>query len=138
MASANVERLAHATEAYNGGDVEPLVALLGEDVDWRAPTRGHLWWKQTPHCHGPAEARANFESRLEQASLRPGHAGVKLEEIREVGNRIMLAAVEVMDDGEQAEAAERFFQVVTMRDGKIVDIQGCRSRKDALKRLRTA
>jgi hypothetical protein len=60
----NVEQLRRASEAYNRGDVEPLVVLLDEDVDWYGRMRGHLWWKRTPSCHGPGEARANFELRL--------------------------------------------------------------------------
>jgi ketosteroid isomerase-like protein len=48
VASANVEMLQSAAEAYSRGDVEPFVALLDEDVDWRGVTRGHLWWKRTP------------------------------------------------------------------------------------------
>ena len=105
MASADVERLREAAEAYNRGDVEPLVALLDEDVDWRAHTRGHLWWKRTPHCHGPEEARANFELRLKKASLRPGYAGVRLDEVREAGDRIMLGATWETSDGASDERA---------------------------------
>jgi ketosteroid isomerase-like protein len=131
----SVERLQAAAEAYNRGDVEPLVALLDEDVDWRAPRRGFLWRRYTPRCHGPEEARANFELRLKKASLRPGYAGVRLDEVREAGDRIMLGATWETEDGASGETAERFFQVVTMRDGKIIDIQGCKSRRDALKRL---
>jgi ketosteroid isomerase-like protein len=137
MAESNIEQLRSAAEAYNRGDVEPLVGLLDEDVDWRAWTRGRLWWKHTPRCHGPEEARANFQLRLDKAAHRPGYSGVKLDEIREAGDRIMLGATWEPKGGENAETAERFFQVVTMRDGKIVDIQGCRNRKDALKRLET-
>jgi hypothetical protein len=46
----------------------------------------------------------------------------------------MLGASWATDDG-STRRAERFFQVVTMRNGKIVDIQGCRSRRQALKHL---
>ena len=59
----------------------------------------------------------------------------ELAEIREAGDRIMLGATWETQDGARGESAERFFQVVTMRDGKIIDIQGCKSRRDALKRL---
>jgi ketosteroid isomerase-like protein len=135
VASGDVERIEAAAEAYNRGDLEPLVALLDDDVDWRAYTRGHLWWKHTPRCHGPEEARANFEAQLEKASLRPGYAGVTLDELRESGDRIMVGATWRKEDGREGERAERFFQVLTMRGGKIVDIQGCKSRTDALKRL---
>jgi ketosteroid isomerase-like protein len=37
--------------AYNAaiaGDVEPLVALLAPDLEWRGVERGHLWWRSAP------------------------------------------------------------------------------------------
>ena len=45
----------------------------------------------------------------------------------------MLGANWVTDKGEKAENAG--FKVVTMREGSIIDIQDCRSRKSALKLL---
>jgi ketosteroid isomerase-like protein len=135
VGSADVERLQAAAEAYNRRDVEPLVSLLDDDVDWRASTRGRLWWKRTPRCHGREDARANFELRLKKASLRPGYAGVKLDEIRESGDRIMVGATWETEEGNPAESAEQFFQVMTIRDGKIIDIQGCKSRRDAQRKL---
>jgi ketosteroid isomerase-like protein len=48
VASANVQRLEEAAAAFNRGDVDPLVALLDDDVDWRGTTRGLLWWRHTP------------------------------------------------------------------------------------------
>jgi ketosteroid isomerase-like protein len=118
-----VERLERAAEAYNRGDVEPLVALLDEAVDWHGRTRGHLWWKHRLRCHGPEEARANFELRLRKAALRPGYAGVRLDDVREEGDRIMVGATWETDEGKLSELAEQFFQVFTLRDGMIIDIQ---------------
>jgi hypothetical protein len=40
-----------------------------------------------------------------------------------------------MDDGGH-EVASRFFQVLTVRDGRIVDMQGCASRRAALRYAR--
>jgi hypothetical protein len=98
-----VERLERAAEAYNRGDVEPLVALLDEAVDWHGRTRGHLWWKHRLRCHGPEEARANFELRLRKAALRPGYAGVRLDDVREEGDRIMVGATWETDEGKLSE-----------------------------------
>jgi len=135
VASANVERIQAAAEAYNRGNVDPLVALLDDDVVWCSYPRGHLWWKHTPSCRGSEEARSNFEIQLEKAALRPGYAGLKLDEIRESGDRIMLGSTWETDEGDPDKRAERYFQVVTMEDGKIVGIRGCKSRKEALRRL---
>ena len=47
----------------------------------------------------------------------------------------MLGATWEKEEGARGETAESFFQVVTMRDSKIIDIQDCKSRRDAVKRL---
>jgi ketosteroid isomerase-like protein len=135
VGSEDVERIEAAAEAYSRGDLEPLVTLLDDEVDWRAPTRGHLWRKHTPRCHGPEEARANFEIALKKASLRPGFTGLELNEIHQSGDRIMVGATPKTGHGTGGRGEEGFFQVLTMRGGKIVDIQGCRNRREALKRL---
>ena len=44
-----VARLHDATTAFDDGDVEPFVALLHPDLDWRGVEQGHLWWKRTPN-----------------------------------------------------------------------------------------
>jgi ketosteroid isomerase-like protein len=46
--NVNTERVQHAFDAAIGGDVEPLVALMGPDVEWRGIERGHLWWRKAP------------------------------------------------------------------------------------------
>ena len=51
-----IEQLRAATDALNDGDPAPFAALMAEDSEWRGVSRGHLWWKQTPACHGPEEA----------------------------------------------------------------------------------
>ena len=37
-----------AFEAATRGDLEPLVSMFAQDLEWRGPTRGHLWWRKTP------------------------------------------------------------------------------------------
>ena len=37
--------------------------------------------------------------------------------------------------GSATEAAERFYQVLTIREGRIVQMRDCRSRREALRRL---
>jgi hypothetical protein len=37
-----------AVDALNRGDVEPLVALLDDHLEWRGIRRGHLRWAHTP------------------------------------------------------------------------------------------
>jgi hypothetical protein len=48
VAGADVKRLKEAAGAYNRGDVEPLVAMFDDELDWQGISRGFLWWQHTP------------------------------------------------------------------------------------------
>jgi ketosteroid isomerase-like protein len=120
-----------ALEAMNRGDVEPAVALLDESVQWRGRPEGHLWWKHMPSCSGPDEARINFQRQVVKGRARPNTRRFALERVEQVGQRLVIGGTWTMDDGSQ-EHAGRFFQVLTVRDGRIVDIQGCNSRRAAM------
>jgi ketosteroid isomerase-like protein len=126
-----IDRLRAAAEALNEGDVEPFVALIAEDSEWRGVTSGHLWWKQTPACHGPEEAR---QVLLSQFSKRRALGAVIQPEFTQVGDRIVGSTRWTTPDGR----AQERFQVLTLRDGTIVDIQGCDSRGDAERFARSA
>ena len=43
-----IDELRAAVAALNNGDVEPFIALVDENSEWRGVTRGHLWWKHAP------------------------------------------------------------------------------------------
>lgn len=43
-----IEELRAAVDALNDGDIEPFVALIDENSEWRGITCGHLWWKHAP------------------------------------------------------------------------------------------
>ncbi len=45
---SDAERIQAAFDAAVGEDVEPLVDLLDESLEWRGVTTGHLWWRRTP------------------------------------------------------------------------------------------
>ena len=64
--------LTAALEEMNRGNVEPAVALLDPDVDWRGRPSGHLWWRHQPSCHGQDEARENFKLQVVKGKARPG------------------------------------------------------------------
>ena len=48
MDSADAERIQRAYDTAIAGDVEPLVALMSPDLEWRGTERGHLWWRHAP------------------------------------------------------------------------------------------
>jgi ketosteroid isomerase-like protein len=122
--------LADALEAMNRGDVEPAVALLDPNVDWRGRSEGHLWWRRMPSCHGRDEARENFRLQVVKGIARPNTKRFALEQVDQVGDRIVIGGHWTMEDGSR-EIAGRFFQVLTVRDGRIVDLQGCTSQRAA-------
>jgi ketosteroid isomerase-like protein len=127
--------MTEALAALNRGDVEPVAALLDPDVDWRGPPRGHLWWRRVPRCHGVAEARQNLRLQVAKGSARPDVRSFELEHIVQVGDRVVVGGRWTMADGSTEEAG-RFFQVLSVREGRIADIQGCRSRREALRYAR--
>jgi ketosteroid isomerase-like protein len=125
-----------ALEAINQGDVEPTVALLDEAVEWRARPQGHLWWKHMPRCSGPDEARTNLEAQAAKGA-RAGPRRFQLEQVEQVGRRLVIAGRWTAQGGSRPET-RRFFQVLTVHDCKIIDIQGCNSRRAALAYARRA
>jgi ketosteroid isomerase-like protein len=126
-----------ALEAMNRGNVEPAVALLHPDVEWRGRSSGHLWWRQTPSCHGPEEARENFVLQVVKGRARPDTKEFALEQVEQVGDRVVVGGRWTMLDGSHQRAG-RFFQVLTVRDGRIVNIQGCKSRRAATRYAKRA
>jgi len=64
----------------------------------------------------------------EQIEHRSGQPPLVQPEFTQVGDDTLIASTIWRDD--RGEDIERF-QVVTFRDGKIVDLQGCSSRREA-------
>jgi ketosteroid isomerase-like protein len=120
-----IEQLRLAADALNGGDPEPFAALMADDSEWRGVPFGHLWWKRTPACHGPTEAldvlRHQIHKRTDdRLEVRP--------EFTQVGDdKIIGSSAWTGSDGRR----QVRYQVLTLRGEKIVDIQGCRSRREA-------
>ena len=124
-----------ALQALNRGDVEPAIALLDESVQWRGRPEGRLWWKFTPVCNGPDEARINFQRQAVKGHTRSRQ--FQLQQVEQIGQRLVIGGRWTAGDGGGAQAGE-FFQVLTVRDGKIVDIEGCTSRRSAMAAARRA
>lgn len=114
-----IDELRAAAEALNNGDPEPFAALIADENEWRGVAHGHLWWKHMPVCHGPVEALENLRRTAGRLQIQPS--------FEQVGDKIIGSTKWVDQDGGQGER----FQVLTIRDGKIVDMQGCASRREA-------
>jgi SnoaL-like domain len=96
--------LSEALEELNRGNVEPVVALLDADVEWRGRPNGYLWWKQSPRCHGSDEARENFKLQVVKGRARPATKVFALEQIEQVGDRLVVGGRWTMQDGSQETA----------------------------------
>jgi ketosteroid isomerase-like protein len=120
-----IDQLRAAAEALNQGDPEPFASLIAEDSEWRGISHGFLWWKRTPACHGPDEAREVLKFQIQKRGER------RLEvqpEFAQVGDDKIIGSTQWT--GADGIRHERF-QVLTLRNGKIVDMQGCASRREA-------
>jgi ketosteroid isomerase-like protein len=119
-----IDQLRLATQALNKSDPEPFASLFAEDAEWRGVSHGHLWWKRTPSCRGPDEAREVLTLQIKKrgwpVELQP--------EFTMIGDDKIIGSTQ--GTGSDGRRHERY-QVLTIRNGKIVDMQGCRSRRDA-------
>ena len=122
-AGSIVNQLLAAFDARSKGDPEPLVALFAENAEWRGISRGHLWWKRTPSCSGPDEAREVLKRKIAKCELPL----VKGNYTVVAGNKFIGSFAWIGEDGRHHER----YHVLTIHDGKIVDMQSCRSRDEA-------
>jgi ketosteroid isomerase-like protein len=119
-----LDELRSAVDALNEGNAEPFLALIDRDSEWRGITRGHLWWKHAPSCRGPDEARDVLQfQRRKRGERQPPIT----PEFVQVGDKIIGCAA----SSEPTDRAQGRFMVFTVRDGKIVDMQGFATRHKA-------
>lgn len=120
-----IDQLRVATEALNEGDPEPFVALMAENSEWRGVSHGHLWWKQRPACQGPDQA---LEVMKHQISKRGENRLQVRPEFKQVAEDKIIGSSEWMGTDGRRQVR---YQVLTIREGKIADMQGCGSRREA-------
>ncbi len=98
---------------------------MAEGSEWRGVSHGHLWWKQAPACQGPDEALGVMQQQLRKR----GENRLQVKpEFTQVGDDKLIGSTEWTGaDGRR----QVRFQVLTLQDGKIVDMQGCASRREA-------
>lgn len=99
--------------------------MLAEDAEWRGVAHGHLWWKRTPSCRGPDEAREVLRFQVERSGGRAPQVEPEfalVDDDRVIGSTIWRDA-----EGKRQER----HQVLTLRDGKIADMRGFASKRQA-------
>jgi ketosteroid isomerase-like protein len=121
MSRENVTIMRDAFQAFSGGDLAALAGLLDPDIVWKA-------------VEDP-EPRRGFEGVLESLAAWFevwDEVHVELKELIEGGaNVVAVVDMRGRHAESRSEVKERFFQVWTMRDRKIVGFHEYKSRQEA-------
>jgi ketosteroid isomerase-like protein len=111
--------------AYDRGDVAGMMDLVDPGLEWTYLDPG-LDEPRPQTCHGRAE--------LELAVRRQAERGLRseLEEVIAAGEHVIVVMRTPGLDGDRHwQAGDRTYDVVTVRDGLIVGLHGCRDRDEA-------
>jgi ketosteroid isomerase-like protein len=113
-------------EAYATGDVAAMMRFVDSDLEWTY--LDPAFEDPDPRvCHGTQELRIALQ--------RQARRGLKsrLEEVHANGNRVMVAVhTPGLDALRARQADDRNYDVLTIRDGRIVAMRACRDRQEAL------
>ena len=120
-----IDQLRAATDSLNEWNPEPFAPLLTDDAEWGGVSHGHLWWKHTPACHGPGEELALMRHQI---TIRADNRLQVRPEFTQFGEDTIIGSSEWMGTDGRRQVR---YQVLTFRDGKIVDMRGCSSRREA-------
>ena len=127
MANENVDLIRTAYEAYARGDIATMLELVDPDLEWT-----YL----DPSIEDPEPQVCRGRRELEVALARRSESGLtsELEEVVGTGDRVMVIVRTPGIDAFRVRAADdRNFDVLTLREGRIVALRGCRDREEALK-----
>jgi ketosteroid isomerase-like protein len=122
MSGENMELMREAYRAFSGGELMALAGLLDPEIEWRAvedpETRRGV--------QGVVESLGSWFEVWEDVQ-------VELEELIDAGqNVVAVVKLRGRHAGSQSEVSERFFQVWTIRDEKIVAFREFKTEHDAL------
>ncbi len=118
--SPEIELLHRAWEAVTGGDFAVLEESLAEGAKWHGMEEGQL-------CSGRTEILEVMTRNL------PGRLRGRIEETIQTGPRVLVA----FRPGKPSDAGDRplddgiAYMVVTISDGKIIELKGCADRATA-------
>ena len=127
MPNANTDLIRRAYQAYADGDLPTMLAFVDADLEWTYLDPSF----ENPEpqvCHG----RRELEAALERQASRGLRA--ELEEVVGHGDRVMVVIRTPGVDAYRArQADDRNYDVLTVRDGRIVALRACRDRQEALR-----
>ena len=108
----DVVRLRAAYEAMRSGDVTPLTELMDEKVRWIGSER---LGDPPPECNGREEASSVLKRAAERMPARD------IESVVIAGDRIL--AVAKWKENQGPHGVNRVYNLLTMRDGRIVKME---------------
>ncbi len=116
-----IELLRRAWEAMTGGDFAVLEESLTEDAKWHGIEEGQL-------CAGRTEILDLMTRNL------PGRLRGRIEETIQTGPRVLVAfrPEQPSDAGDRPLDDGIAYMVVTISDGKIIELKGCADRATAV------
>jgi len=125
MCNQNEWIVREAFLAYDQGDVARLMEFVDQDLEWTYLDPGET----DPHpqvCRG----RGELEKSLRRQAERGLHA--ELEEVVASGDQVIVVMhTPGVDTYRNRRADDRTYDVVTVRDGLIVELHACRDRGEA-------
>lgn len=116
-------------DALVARDVEPLVALMHPNMQWRG-RRTWRFWQKPPACHGPGEAGDVLRSQIEWR-YRQGAHDAQLDRLEQRDGRVAV----VLSWAEGSGRRQEWAHVLQLRDGVIVGIQDYASGTKAVRAL---
>lgn len=108
----DVVRLRAAYDAMRSGDVIPLAELMDENIRWIG---NEGLGDPPPECNGREEASAVLKGAVERMPARD------MESVAIAGDRIL--AVAHWHEGQGPPGVDRVYNLLTMRDGRIVKME---------------
>ncbi len=127
MSNENLALIRAAYDAYARGDLASMLELVDPNLEWTYldPSLAH----PTPQvCHGREELERALRAQTEHG-LR-----AELEEAVGSGDHVMVVVrIPGRDAHYGTTADDRTYNVFTVRDGKVVALRACASRREALK-----
>jgi ketosteroid isomerase-like protein len=122
MSQENVDVMREAFEAFGGEDPTALAGLLDPEVEWKA-------LEDAASQHGLEGVLQSLGAWYEVWD----EVHIELEELIDAGSDVVaVVRMRGRHAGSQTEIAERFFQIWSISDGKIVRFHEYRTKHEAL------
>ena len=126
MQNQNVATVHTAYEAYSRGDLPTMLGYIDPDLEWT-----YL----DPSFEDPARQVCHGRQELQTALERQAGRGLRSELEEVIGNGdhvVVVVRTPGVDAHRVPKGDDRNYDVLTVREGRIVAIHACRDREEAL------